>query len=62
MVVVGLQFVQLHQLDDYGNCLRLKFDFLMFVQPLVKCCFVILVLTDSDVGVMVGCVVLKCIQ
>ena len=30
------------------NCLRLSFDFLVFVQPLVNCCLVILVLTGSD--------------
>ena len=34
----------------------------MFVQPLVYCCLVILVLTSSDVGVMVDCVVLKYAQ
>ena len=28
----------------------------------MKCCSVILALTGSDVGVMVGCVVLKCVQ
>ena len=62
MVVVGLQFLQLRQLDDYWNCLRLSFDFLVFVQPLVSCCLVIVVLIGSDIAVMVGCVVLKYVQ
>ena len=38
------------------------FHFLVFAQPLVNCCHVILVLIGSDVGVMVGCVVLKCLH
>ena len=59
MVVVVLRYLQLHQLDEYWNCLCLSFDFLVFVQPLVNCCSVILVLTGSDVGVMLGCLVIK---
>ena len=45
----------------YWNCSRLSFDFLVFVQLLVNCCLVILVLTGSDIDVMMGCVVLQCV-
>ena len=62
MVVVGLQSLQLHQLDDQWKCLRPSFDFLVSVRQLVNCCLVILVLIGSDACVMAGCVVLNCAQ
>ena len=62
MVVFVLEILQLHQLSGKLNCLRLSFDFCVIVQPLVNCCFVILALTSSDVCVMLGCGLLKCVQ
>ena len=55
-------FPEISSARELKEFFRLSFDFLVFVQPLVNCCPVTLVLTGSNVSVMVRCVVLKCAQ
>ena len=57
--MLGCKFRKGLQLDDWWKSLSLNFNFIVYIQPWVTYCLVILVLTGSDVDEMVGCVVLK---